>query len=364
MKIYCTYIFFLIAIGINAQELKWYDVSEMKLEGQPTGFVTNPFQRFPDSMKNKVRDRVWELSENPAGVNLNFKTNTSEITISYVIEGEIGFPHMPPTGVSGIDLYLKDKDQNWIWSRGQYKFGDTITYNFRISSEPEKIRFYDYKLYLPLYATVKWMRIGLDKDATLEILPVIGKLPVIVYGTSITQGACAGRPGTAWTSRLSRDIERPVLNFGFSGNGRMEEEIINYISELNSNIIILDCLANFTSGQGLNSNDAKQRLLQSVKKIRKIKPLIPIILTDHAGYPHGDHLASTKNIYTNLNRANKEAYELLQKEGVKYIYILNKKELNLGMDDFVDGVHPNDAGMLKYSEAYVKKITEIFSEKE
>lgn len=192
MKTFFPYIFFLISVVANAQELKWYDVTGMKLEGQPMGPATNSFQRFPDSMKDSVRDWVWELSENPAGINLNFITNASEIKVSYVIEGEMEFSHMPATGVSGIDLYLKNKDQNWLWAKGNYNFADTITYNFKISPVFDPDESNNYKLYLPLYAKVKWMKLGIDKAATFEVLPLTEELPVIVYGTSITQGLVLG----------------------------------------------------------------------------------------------------------------------------------------------------------------------------
>lgn len=363
MKLYCTFLFFLIgvlAIAQGGKELNWYDVGEMELEGQPKGAVSNPFQRFPDSMKDKVRQPVWELSENPAGLQLNFTTNASEIIVTYETEGDLGFPHMPPTGVSGIDLYVKKENESWHWAKGNFSFGDTITYMFKVHPGQKKNSVSEFALYLPLYTTVKWMKIGIDKNASLDGLPLTEKLPVVVYGTSITQGACAGRPGTTWTSRLSRKIDRPVLNLGFSGNGRLEEEVIRYISELQARVIILDCLANFTSGQGLNAEEAKKRLIQSVKEIRKFNPVTPIILTDHAGYPHGEFLSSAKEMFSTLNRANSEAYELLKKEGVGNLYILEKKDLNLDMDDFVDGVHPNDSGMKKYAEAYFVILAEIF----
>ena len=359
MKYFFYYIFLLITLVTRAQEIEWYDVGKMHIQGSPSAEVSNPFQRFPDSLKNKVRERVWELSQNSTGLQLNFSTNSSVIMLRYQTEGDLGFPHMPPTGVSGVDLYLKDSLQNWQWAKGQFNFGDTITYNFKLTDEQVKGYNAQYLLYLPLYANVKWMKIGVHKNSKFIESPFNEASPIVVYGTSISQGACAGRPGTAWTSRLSRQINKPVLNFGFSGNGRLEKEIIEYISRIDSQVIILDCLANFTPGQSLTAIDAQQRLVQSVLDIRQIKPYIPIILTAHAGYPHGELTPSLKKLYTTLNKVNEQVYEQLLEAGVKNLHIITFEELGLTMDDFVDGVHPNDAGMLKYSTAYHKKLTEI-----
>ena len=54
--------------------------------------------------------------------------------------------------------------------------------------------------------------------------PYVSDRPVIVYGTSITQGGCASRPGSCYTNILSRKLNRPLLNYGFSGNGQRCEE--------------------------------------------------------------------------------------------------------------------------------------------
>ena len=46
---------------------------------------------------------------------------------------------------------------------------------------------------------------------------------MVFYGTSITQGACASRPPMdANAAILGRRLDRPVVNLGFSGNGRMD----------------------------------------------------------------------------------------------------------------------------------------------
>jgi lysophospholipase L1-like esterase len=349
-----------IGFAQEVRELKWYDLSQEKLEGRTSEVTTNPFQRFPDSMKVKTRDAVWNLSRNPAGVNFRFYSSAKNISIKYEVEGEQEFPHMPATGVSGIDLYKKNKNGNWQWVKGNFHFSDTISYTFKVSGLKGN-GLNEYMLYFPLYASLKWMKLGINKAEKFETGKPKKHAPIVAYGTSITQGACASRPGNAWTNKLSRSIDTPVLNFGFSGNGRLEPEIIDYISHLKAKVYILDCLANFTSGQELNDSTAYKRLITSVNTLRKDNPETPIILTDHAGYPGGEVYATKKELYENLNIANRKAFKDLKGLGITGIYLLSYKQLNLTAEDFVDGVHPTDGGMEKYSKAYERVLDSIES---
>lgn len=360
MKIIISLIFISIFGNLTAQEpenINWYTFEETKPGGKIDAPGINPFQRFPDSMKKKVRKQVWDLSENPSGVYLNFQTNAAEIFVKYQVKGPLEFPHMPATGVSGVDLY-SFKEGSWKWVKGKFSFQDTISFHFSLKTSKNKIQ-QKLRLYLPLYNTIFNMKIGVDKGADFKEIPIEKKAPVVVYGTSITQGACAGRPGSAWTSILSRERNTPVLNYGFSGNGRLEEEIIDYLSQIDAEVFILDCLANFTSGQGLDAQQAKKRLIKSVLLLRKSRPDTPIIFTDHAGYPHGEVFEPEKKLYLKLNKANKQAYERLKEKGIKNLFLLKNHQLGLDENDFIDGVHPNDAGMKKYAKAYLKLLAEI-----
>ncbi len=360
MKRYLGLVLILINGILSAQDTSkfdWYKVDEMRLSGKIDAHTSNPFQRFPDSMKDLVRKRVWDLSENPAGVYVDFETNSDEVIVKYEVNGPIEFPHMPATGVSGIDLYAMDGG-SWKWVKGNYNFSDTISYKFRLNGKSTKTQ-NKLRLYLPLYNTVTYMEVGVKGNSNFKNLPKVNKKPIVVYGTSITQGACAGRPGTAWTSILSREIGIPLLNYGFSGNGRLEEEIINYLAQIEAEVFVFDCLANFTSGQGLGAQQAKVRLIEGVKTIRKSHPATPIIFTDHAGYPHGEVYYPEKEKYLELNLSNREAFEKLKGEGFDNIYLLGFKELGLDQDNFIDGVHPNDAGMMKYADAYTRLLRKL-----
>lgn len=191
---------------------KWFDpasspFSVIEGRGWQQNELAAPYDRLPQKMEQLVRPPVWGLSHNTAGEYINFKTNATTIVIRYKVAGNQAMPHMPATGVSGVDLYAKDQNGKWQWARGGYRFGDTIEYRF--NNLPLFAVKAMCRLYLPLYNTVTWMNIGVPSDAEFAVLPASKEKPVVLYGTSIMQGACASRPGLAWPNILGRKLNKP-----------------------------------------------------------------------------------------------------------------------------------------------------------
>ena len=333
------------------------------LEGQGwPKHVKNFYDRLPAKAENMVRKEVWDLSQNSAGLSFRFRTNANEIIVKYVVDGKLQFPHMPATGVSGVDLYAKNSDGKWLWCAGRYSFGDTIVYRFKgmLSADEYKNPF-DYTLYLPLYNTVKWLEVNVPDESLFNPLPARKENPVLVYGTSIAQGGCATRPGLAWTNILSRKLDRPVINLGFSGNGRLEKELINLMTEVNAKLYVLDCLPNLTH-DNITIDELKKKIVESVQLLQTKRPSIPILLTDHDGYTDEDIDPGSKEETRILNTVQKQEFDSLTITGTKNIYLLTKNDIGQDIESTVDGTHPNDIGMMNYANAYEKKIREIINE--
>ncbi len=336
------------------------------LEGQAWPHEVKDFyDRLTARAEKSVRDAVWNLSKNSAGLQMRFQTNASEIIIKYQVTGSLQMPHMPATGVSGIDLYSKTIDGGWLWAAGRYSFGDTITYHFKnLLPNDQHVNNREYTLYLPLYNSVKWMEITVPKEAMFKPLRVRSDKPIVVYGTSIAQGGCASRPGLAWTNILARKLDRPVINLAFSGNGRLEKEMIDLLSEIDAKMYVLDCLPNLTSPDYYATGELKKRLVESITELQNKKPYIPILLADHDGYTDGDINPVRKNEYVSTNKVFIQTFDSLVAAGVKNIFRLSKEAINQDIESTVDGTHPNDIGMMHYADAYSKEIKTILKEDE
>lgn len=318
--------------------------------------LNSPFDRLPARAEKDVRKPVWSLSQESAGLMIRFRTRAKDIKVRYTVGGNIAMPHMPATGVSGVDLYAVDRDGNWNWCGGRYNFGDTIEYHF--SSLPDD---YDreYCLYLPLYNQVKWMEIGVPEQALLTPLPLRPDKPIVVYGTSIAQGACASRPGLAWTAILGRRLCDPVINLAFSGNGRLEEGVVKYLTELDPKLYILDCFPNLT---GFPADTVQARLIKTVKRLQKEKPGVPVLITAHADAGINSLDSARDQSFKAVNKTAKAAFAALKSSGVQDIYYLSSEEIGFNAESTVEGVHPNDLGMEKYASAYEDAIRNILHE--
>ena len=275
---------------------------------------------------------------------------------SYQVSGPLNMPHMPTTGVSGVDLYSIDSDGQWRFYFGGYPSGDTLQYHYtNIGKDMYHDRGYEFRLYLPPYNTIKWLEIGVPENDELTFIPVSPEKPILLYGTSIAQGACASRPGMTWGTILQRSLGYPLINLGFSGNGRLEKEVLDFICEIDARLYILDCLPNLTPK---SKDEITQLVSDAVKQIRATHSS-PILLVEHAGYSNALADDTKLQDYTRMNEGAKKAFEELQAQGIKDIYYLTREELGPHPDAWVDYVHPSDWGMETQANAVERKVREI-----
>lgn len=346
-------------------ELAWHEAK------QPLGVVevdpAHVYNRLPAYLEPLITKGAWNQSVKSAGEYLHFKSTARNFRVKFIVEGKTyALPHMPATGVTGVDLYARDANGVWNWSPAiKYSFGDTCVYDYRpmklIASGTANTKgLADFYLYLPLYSTLKWVSIATFEGEEFEYQPESADQPVVAYGTSIMQGAVASRAGMAWTNILSRNLGREVKNIGLSGNGRYEGPVFDLMSKVDAKLYILDCMPNLTR---FSPDTVEQRLRYGIAKLQKEHPNTPILLAEHAdGNPAFEMDTLTVNEYHRASETVSHIFDKLKAEGVKNIYLLTEKEIGLDINSTVEGTHPNDIGMMKYALAYEKKIRQILNE--
>lgn len=327
----------------------WYDVRDLDVEGKGWSDTKAFFDRLPAKAETVVRGPVWNLSRQSAGLCVRFATDATEIQARWTVTSKsLAMPHMPATGVSGLDLYVKADDGRWRWlANGRPGNSTTITARL-VRGLPEGRR--DYLLYLPLYNGVSSVEIGIPRQRSIARSDPRApghRKPIVFYGTSITQGGCASRPGMVHTAILGRRLDRPTINLGFSGNGKMEPEMADLLAELDPAVYVLDCLPN------MNAKEVEERVEPFVRTLRKAHPATPIVLAEDRNYPSAFLLASQRRGNEANHQALRTAYERLTASGVKGLHYL-PGDVQIGDDGegTVDGSHPTDLGFQRMADSF------------
>jgi len=338
----------LSASTVTAQDkTSWHDVTQWGVEGR--GWVDQPrkrwFDRFPAEAEAKVTKAVWSLSRHSAGMMVLFKTDSTVISAKWkLLSPRLGMPHMPPSGVSGLDLYARDANQKWRWAAAT-KPNKQQMQVILLSGIAPGLR--EYALYLPLYNGVDALEIGVANGAQFQGIAPRKQKPLVFYGTSITHGACASRPGLAHPAILGRRLDRPVINIGFSGNGRMHAEVGALMAKVDAAVYIIDCLPN------MNAQTVSERAKPLVLQLRKARPSTPIVLVEDRRFANAWLVPAKAKFHDANQAALRKTYEQLQASGVKKLHYLRGDQL-LGDDaeGTTDASHPNDLGFFRQADAF------------
>jgi hypothetical protein len=330
--------------------LKYYDGQEFTIIGK--FHDEKNYVRFPQEYKKTLRPDVWDLGQHSAGISIRFRTNSPGISVRWTVKGDNIMDHMAFTGIKGIDLYAY-VDGHWKYiNTGRVK-GKTNVFTMVRSGGGI---FREYLLNLPLYDGIDSLSIGINSSAEISVPKenyLIARKPVVYYGTSIAQGGCASRPGMAFTNILSRAMDRSFINMGFSGSGTFDLSVGEAMCETDAALYVIDCNPNTQTEQ------IYDRAVELVKLLKKKRPLVPVLLVEGFYYENG--FVNPLDSDTEKKRIElRRAFRLLKESGVKQLYY-KKGDGMIGYDHegTVDGVHPNDLGMLRIAESLKPAIQKI-----
>lgn len=333
----------------------WYSASAMGIEGRGWSDAETAFDRLPARAARIVRPAVWSLSKHSAGLCLRFETDATELQVRWELtSADLAMPHMPATGVSGVDLYVHT-ESGWKWLANGRPTAQTNLATL-VTGLPIGRR--DYLLYLPLYNGVKSLDVGIPHAAQMWRRSIHSdRKPIVFWGTSITQGGCASRPGMVHTAILGRRLNRPVINLGFSGNGQLEAEMATLLAELDASLFVIDCLPNVTS------KEIEERLGPAVRIIRQRHANTPILLVEDRTYSNAYLVEASRGRNQTSRSAQRTVWESLRKDQVPHVHLLPGEWL-LGDDSesTVDSSHPTDLGFWRQANAMEPALRQLVGE--
>jgi len=352
MKKRTVLILFFIFAAAQAQKsnIKWIDFPDPKFHVNGLSFWEEnkpDLFRLPKSLQDVVRTPVWRLSQSPSGGRIRFRSDCTALLIRFHYPHLGDMKNMHTFGQCGVDLYI----DNVYFRTAIPKDTTYIEFEFFKDIQPQMRNF---TLYLPLYIGVKVVAIGVNPDAEFEPpLPFDIEKPVVYYGSSITQGGCASRPGMSYQAILHRNINADFVNLGYSGNGMGEPEMAAAVASVDASCYVLDFGVNLPSADSLAKVYAP-----FIDILRDKRPHTPIIAVTPI-YIATELLAPNKATF--MRDVIHKAVAQRRNNGDQNIMLVNGLEL-LGpefADGSVDGVHPNDLGFLAMAEGLQPYLTNI-----
>ena len=332
---------FKVETNIKQDDLRFYDPKQAPFQIYGVYYEDGKFRRLPEEVAKTVNSGVLRLHANTAGGRVRFQTDSPYVAIHTKMSGIGKMSHFPLTGSAGFDLYAKAEDEPERY-RGTFTppFAIVDGYESVLHFESAKMR--EITVNMPLYSEVTELYIGLQEDAVvLPPRPYKIETPIVYYGSSITQGGCASRPGNAYQSAISRRLDADYVNLGFSGSARGEVEIAEYVAGLSMSAFVYDYDHNAPTPEHLQNTHERMFLA-----VREAHPDIPIVLM------------SRPRAYLNQEDQQRLAiitatYENAKNRGDQNVYLLTGPELmaDAGYDGNVDGTHPTDLGFASMARA-------------
>lgn len=332
---------------------------ELEVDGLPW-FAANKGEltRLPASRAESYRKPVWNLAQSPSGGRIRFRTDAAALSI------RLEYPHPPDMrnmhafGQSGVDLYVdggyfttatpdKDAAPGKIYERTLFDFHEQRRIEREIT------------LYLPLYMSVKVLGIGVDTDAKISrARPFKVAKPVVFYGTFITQGGCASRPGMSYQAMLGRALNIDFVNLGFSGNGMGEPELARAVADIDASAVVLDFAQNNRTLASL-----EQVYDPFIETIRAARPDVPIVAITPI-YATREDLEPAA--HAELDKMRQHIRQIVSRRigaGDRNLQLIEGTDL-LGparRDGLVDGTHPNDLGFWWMAEGIEFRLRKVLA---
>lgn len=320
--------------------LNWFDETSPKL------------QRFPDRFEQDLPEAVFNISKQTAGVRIRFQTDATHLSLKAHYPKFTPRTNMTQFTVQGIATYVNGRC--WSARVPDMEGGEAELSLF--ADVPRAMR--EVCLYLPLYGPIDIQSIGVNDDAKFaDPTPFALEKPIVFYGTSITQGGCASRPGLSYQDMLGRKYNVDYMNFGFSGRGKCEAEVAHIIAQTDPSCFVIDV------GQNNSVDELQERYRPFIDIIRQAHPNVPLLATTPIFY--NAELWSQTHIQTVTQKRNIISATIWDRmgEGDLHLHLLEAKDYlsDSFTDGAVDGGHPNDLGFAHMAESMGTKLAHILN---
>ena len=306
--------------------------------------------RMPQKVADSVSEKVAILNKIPSGGRIRFSTNSNKIKLIVTWKEKSNFSNMTLIGSSGFTLFEDFEDGTTRYLHPFSPFAatdDGYSDGFKINGD--KMR--NYTIYFPYYNDITSLTIGLEKGAEVKGgLKYKDFLPILYYGSSITQGINASRPDMTYENIICKQNNVDYINLGFAGNCKGEKAICDYLATIPCSIFVCDYDHNAPTVEHL-----KNTHYNVYETFRKAQPNTPIIFMTRPGYKKYGKEAIDRI------RVVKKTYNTAIKNGDKNVYFIDGRTFFGDLYDYslMEGCHPLDIGFYLMAKKVSKVINKI-----
>lgn len=325
---------FLISKTLGKEDLIYYNAENFDVYGVKR--IDGVYRRMKYDDAKKISEAVALISSECAGGRIRFATDSPYVAIFVKYRSVAKVPNYSYTATLGFDLYSSERYIGCF-----VPALDTVDSFESVIDIEGNAEVREFTLNFPVCSEVSELYIGVkDGSKITKGAKYSVTKPIVFYGSSTTQGACASRPGNTYENIISRALDCDYLNLGFWGNAKGEENMAQYIAKLDMSAFVYDYDYNAPNGEHLETTHERM-----FKIIRESNPELPIVILSAPKYYLNEkdekRLAIVENTYKNALAS-----------GDKHVCFISGKEMLERVKDsaLADNIHPGDVGFTCMAE--------------
>ncbi len=347
------------AATVDGREVVWHDAlagGPFVLEGLPfRAGPRAPLRRLPgEHAAPMVESEAGDsLMRHTAGACVRFRTASPWIAVRATLGAGCDMNHMPRAGSKGLDLYRGTGADSRHAGTAQPNPDDHVMERLLYQRAPGDSAVETWQANLPLYGGLEALEIGLAPGFAPKPPPRRRLGRICFYGSSITQGGCASRPGNAYTTMVCRALDAEQVNLGFSGSARGEPPMAERIASIRGlSAFVLDYDYNAPTPEHLAATHEP-----FFRTVRAAHPDLPVlVLSAPSVWPDSPDATRRRRdiVRATVRRARARGDRLVAfLDGARLFGRANRDDCT------VDRVHPNDLGFRRMADAVLAALRRL-----
>lgn len=257
-----------IPVTVNKDGMRFYDAECFDVYG--VKLMDGKYRRMRAEDAAAINDMIFTISSESAGGRVRFATDSTEIVIRAEYESVSKVPNYSFSATMGFDIYSGKRFVGVFVP----PFDATDSYESSVKVPFTDGLVHEYTISFPVCSEVKRLFIGVNEGSRISAgAKYAVDTPIVFYGSSVTQGACASHPANGYANIVSRELDCDFVNMGFWGNAKGEESMARYIAGMKMSAFVYDYDYNAPTPEHLEATHEEM-----FRIIRAAQPSLPIVI--------------------------------------------------------------------------------------